>query len=203
MRPSAVLPRQSGRAHRQGRAQREGGRGDRPGDGGGARGGQARGRGGAGIPLRPCLGCGALIRSGSRCERCDRMRGGSWTALRTRVIAAAGGRCQSCGSPRHLEVHHVDGNPTNNAPENLQALCRACHRGGHAPSRPKRPVDGLRRHERRLGPLSRSLARSDGLTARKARPARWQGYSPSPRESGRRRGRFLPDLPDGRGPVRR
>jgi hypothetical protein len=41
-------------------------------------------------------------------------------------------RCEACGFvPRHpcqLDVHHLDGDYTNNSPENLQTLCANCHR---------------------------------------------------------------------------
>jgi 5-methylcytosine-specific restriction endonuclease McrA len=34
--------------------------------------------------------------------------------------------CVSCGATP-AERHHVDGNPSNNAPENVTILCRRCH----------------------------------------------------------------------------
>jgi 5-methylcytosine-specific restriction endonuclease McrA len=38
-------------------------------------------------------------------------------------------------SKARLEVHHIDGNPLNNALENLVTLCNFCHRDeGHAAS---------------------------------------------------------------------
>jgi len=36
------------------------------------------------------------------------------------------GPCERCGSGR-AERHHRDENPTNNAQENIIALCRRCH----------------------------------------------------------------------------
>lgn len=34
--------------------------------------------------------------------------------------------CERCGKPG-LDRHHVDGNTLNNAPANIQILCRRCH----------------------------------------------------------------------------
>jgi len=39
--------------------------------------------------------------------------------------------CESCGSRMSLEIHHVDENWKNNLTENLQTLCRSCHRSWH------------------------------------------------------------------------
>ncbi len=37
-------------------------------------------------------------------------------------------RCKNCGaSTVHLDVDHIDGNPTNNSPANLRLLCRSCN----------------------------------------------------------------------------
>jgi hypothetical protein len=40
--------------------------------------------------------------------------------------------------PLVLEVHHLDTNPANCLPSNLQPLCRRCHRLAHAANRQKR-----------------------------------------------------------------
>ncbi|GGM64379.1 5-methylcytosine-specific restriction endonuclease McrA [Halarchaeum rubridurum] len=43
-------------------------------------------------------------------------------------------RCPRCGRSYgevdRVDVHHRDGNPHNNSPENLVALCKRCHIGG-------------------------------------------------------------------------
>lgn len=39
--------------------------------------------------------------------------------------------CEKCGATKTLDVHHRDGDPTNNAPENLAVLCRSCHTKTH------------------------------------------------------------------------
>jgi hypothetical protein len=50
-----------------------------------------------------------------------------WRARRFRDKA-----CEACGSVKALHVHHVDQNPANNDPANLQTLCAICHDFWHA-----------------------------------------------------------------------
>lgn len=51
----------------------------------------------------------------------------------TPLIALRGRKCENCGletwlgQPINLEVHHIDGNRTNNSLDNLQLLCPNCH----------------------------------------------------------------------------
>lgn len=55
----------------------------------------------------------------------------NWDDIAADVKDAAGRVCENCGSPsvprRVLTVHHLDMNSMNCAPENLVALCQACH----------------------------------------------------------------------------
>ena len=58
------------------------------------------------------------------------LKGRRWTAVRRRVFARDGWRCQSCGRAGRLEADHVTplrkgGDPNDS--DNLQTLCRACH----------------------------------------------------------------------------
>lgn len=41
------------------------------------------------------------------------------------------GPCAACGKPDAIDVHHLDGNHTNNDPANLQRTCRSCHTKAH------------------------------------------------------------------------
>ena len=45
--------------------------------------------------------------------------------------------CARCGASERLERHHVDGNPFNNTPGNVEVLCLPCHRAHHAKLIPK------------------------------------------------------------------
>lgn len=53
--------------------------------------------------------------------------------LKPHIIRERGNVCESCGMEYwmdkliKLEIHHIDGNRTNNNPENLQLLCPNCH----------------------------------------------------------------------------
>jgi 5-methylcytosine-specific restriction endonuclease McrA len=56
-----------------------------------------------------------------------------WPEIAHAVKEAADWTCEECGhvhdpaSGYTLTAHHRDGDPRNNAPENLQALCQRCH----------------------------------------------------------------------------
>lgn len=42
-----------------------------------------------------------------------------------------GEECVICGDAGELVAHHVDGDRSNNSPENLRPMCRSCHRSVH------------------------------------------------------------------------
>ena len=53
------------------------------------------------------------------------------------------GPCIKCGNPK-AERHHKDENPLNNAPDNVEALCRRCHTLEHGKTfRPEVTAMGL------------------------------------------------------------
>src|SRR5215475_6875991 len=53
-------------------------------------------------------------------------------ASRKRAMKSVEGSCAACGHIERLVVHHVDGDPMNNSPANLQTLCSPCHSYWHA-----------------------------------------------------------------------
>ena len=56
-----------------------------------------------------------------------------WARLRRFILDRDSWRCQRCGMYGRLEVHHQDGDPSNNTPDNLTTYCRRCHLQHHAP----------------------------------------------------------------------
>lgn len=72
----------------------------------------------------------------ARCWKCsdnklDKMNSKQrrWQALRRKYLT---GTCSSCGFVAvdmcQMDIDHIDGNHTNDTPENLQELCANCHR---------------------------------------------------------------------------
>jgi len=87
------------------------------------------------MTLRACS-CGELHQAGQRCPtyRKPSGRNGStrkWRDLRHRILKRDGHHCKLCGLGGYLEVHHTDGNHSNNHPDNLIAVCPSCHYTAH------------------------------------------------------------------------
>ena len=77
---------------------------------------------------------------GSRFHR--RLSSARWDRVRRSELERADYRCESCGRPGALEVHHKTplhkgGDPW--AASNLQVLCRGCHLRHH--KRPLSPAE--------------------------------------------------------------
>ncbi len=68
--------------------------------------------------------------------------------LRKKVLEKYGYRCAKCGYG-FLEIHHIDGDHTNNSIDNLIPLCKACHIEEHWKEKNNCP-DILRNKIRRL-----------------------------------------------------
>jgi len=87
-----------------------------------------------------------LRQVGTRAKRgADALRAG-----REATLSRAGGRCESCGEKRRLDVHHLKsrarhpGAPWLHSPANLRAFCRTCHDAEHFGQRVTSPVPGKR-----------------------------------------------------------
>lgn len=57
----------------------------------------------------------------------------SYMALKTRLAAKRGKKCERCGYDLYeiLHVHHIDRNRDNNVLNNLELLCPNCHAKEH------------------------------------------------------------------------
>ena len=68
-------------------------------------------------------------------ERVSKEKNVNWVdghkMYRTWALKYYGEICAECGSLNNLEVHHKDVDRTNNKLNNLQVLCRTCHRARH------------------------------------------------------------------------
>jgi 5-methylcytosine-specific restriction endonuclease McrA len=85
------------------------------------------------IGIRPMCECGKPVRSKGRNQfgarlwdrKCAVCRWGTYTRYKKDY-------CELCGFVAihrvQLDVDHIDGNHTNNKPDNLQTLCANCHR---------------------------------------------------------------------------
>jgi len=55
-----------------------------------------------------------------------------WQVTRARAIIRAGGRCERCAATQQLEAHHLTYERLGREkPEDLEILCRKCHRRYH------------------------------------------------------------------------
>ena len=88
------------------------------------------------MTTRPCLGCGQLIASGSRCAQCRRSNTAAERTRRARVVAewisTYGGWCPGWQRPAHpssdLTADHVEAVAAGGAEDGpLQVLCRSCN----------------------------------------------------------------------------
>jgi hypothetical protein len=84
------------------------------------------------VPYKLCPTCKTLVPSRRYREhrRTAHGRPGSppgWKKLRAKIIARDGGHCAQCPRIDSLSVHHIDGNPFNDAESNLSTRCPDHH----------------------------------------------------------------------------
>lgn len=96
--------------------------------------------------MKPCVerDCAELVEKGGdpRCPKHRRQhrrrrkaegstgaRGSTrqWRELRVKVLRRDGYACTYCGSSEDLEIHHMDGDSSNNNLYNLVSVCRRHH----------------------------------------------------------------------------
>lgn len=62
----------------------------------------------------------------------DYLKSAKWRKLRKEIIEARGGKCERCASKIILQLHHKTyKNIFNEKPEDLEVLCRKCHKKEH------------------------------------------------------------------------
>jgi hypothetical protein len=108
-------------------------------------------------PLKPCGFCGKIMERKrskhgqlqcwlhyGRQKYCDRLcmseafaarpsRSIEWSCTHHRARRRCPkGPCAKCAKPDALDVHHKDGDHTNNVPSNLERICRSCHNREHS-----------------------------------------------------------------------
>lgn len=81
---------------------------------------------------RPLCGCGNLAEMQGRNKNGNRMYRKRCTTCRRKGQRVKGDHCQLCNfvpiDTIQLDIDHIDGDPSNNNPDNLQTLCANCHR---------------------------------------------------------------------------
>ena len=60
-----------------------------------------------------------------------RERGRDWVDGHRLSRRLRGLECEACGFGKYIEAHHIDNDPSNSDPDNIQTLCRYCHRFWH------------------------------------------------------------------------
>lgn len=101
------------------------------------------------IPPKTCEWCGTTFERkmfGNRLEdvsvfrrrrfcslTCANSRNGvTKGTLHWRARKLRGPKCEACGATASLHAHHIDQDPANNEPENIQTLCKQCHDFWHS-----------------------------------------------------------------------
>ena len=102
-------------------------------------------------PPKWCLACGKLMErkiyngilesnhSFNRRKYCNlqcagqgnRKENPTLSAIYKRNSNLVGDACENCGVSENLDLHHKDGDPTNNDMENAMTLCDSCHTAWH------------------------------------------------------------------------
>lgn len=68
------------------------------------------------------------IEKAKKAGRPQRLRIPISNALKLELVRQRGGICEHCNNHIFQQVHHIDGNPSNNDPSNLMLVCYDCHK---------------------------------------------------------------------------
>lgn len=83
-------------------------------------------------PLSKLCACGNLCEKNGYSKTGRPLYRSKCSPCRKTGRAMKGNTCDACGfipvDRIQLDVDHIDGNPSNNDPQNVQTLCANCHR---------------------------------------------------------------------------
>jgi len=62
------------------------------------------------------------------------MKSKEWKNIRKQILERDNYTCQYCGIQRkeHMQINHINGNPKNHSPDNLEVICSSCHKITHS-----------------------------------------------------------------------
>lgn len=84
-----------------------------------------------GLITRRLCGCGNKAISTGRDRKGRQVYKTRCRTCITKAIALRKDYCECCGKKwedgKKFDTDHIDGNPSNNDPSNVQTLCRPCH----------------------------------------------------------------------------
>lgn len=81
----------------------------------------------SGSLIRKKCGCGNYVQQQGINNKGLPTYKSSCTPCRTEARKLKKSYCEKCGTTEKLEVDHIDGNRSNNDPQNIQTLCTFCH----------------------------------------------------------------------------
>lgn len=81
----------------------------------------------SGSKIRKLCGCGKPTQHHGKNSKGEDTYKSSCNACRDKARKMKKSYCEKCGATEKLEIDHIDGNRSNNVPQNIQTLCSKCH----------------------------------------------------------------------------